>query len=85
MTTMKARFANKEQRFYYMMLSRLIEDAKYYINYKYEKSLWALNVEKHIEAMQVIYDYIIEKPLWCTEEQLNNYFNEMKKVKYNCN
>lgn len=78
METKKEYFPNKEQRFLYMMLGRLIQDTKYFFQHNSEKHLWAGSKTEQINALKEVYYKIIEKPQWCTEEQLNYYINILK-------
>ena len=46
----------KSEKFEYMMLSRLIQDAKYFINYPDIKHLWAKTLDEHIrQADKMMY------------------------------
>ena len=66
-------------KFFYMMLSRLIADCKYYNQHRYTKHLWAGDVDRHIQAMKEIFYLLLPiKPEWCTENQLQEYINMIK-------
>ena len=54
----------KDDKFLYMMLSRLVSDCDYFLGFggRSVKNLWAGEVEKHIETMIEIWDYVDVKP-----------------------
>lgn len=74
---------NGQERFNYMMLSRLLSDCKYYLGNgnRYEGHLWAKTVKEQIEEMKRIWGQFAEnkKPEWLTWEDILNYEKEMIK------
>ena len=68
---------------YYMMLSRLESDCKYYLGYgnRYTGCLYYKDEKEHIEAMKEIYNNFPKdmKPEWLTYEQILSYEKEMVK------
>ena len=73
----QAQFKNE-----YMLLDRLSEDCKYYINYKHAgasaRCLWAKDEQSQIDKMRELYDLLPVKPEWLTKEQIDYYAREMK-------
>ena len=69
------------QRFDYMMLSRLIDDCKYFLGNggRCDKHLWAGNVKDQLNKMFYLFNEIIIKPEWITIKDLNNIKKEMEK------
>lgn len=67
----------------YMLLSRLLEDCKYYCKTGSEKHLWAENVEEHIRVMNSIWEGFgeNEKPEWTSKDAIDKYAKEMRQVK----
>lgn len=69
----------------YQLLSRWISDCDYFLGNGngYEPHLYFNSVEKQIAAMKEKYNSFAdnEKPEWLTMEDINNYENEMLKVK----
>jgi hypothetical protein len=67
----------KEEKFNYMMLSRLQLDCNYYLGNgnRYAPHLWAGNEQGQIEEMKKIYNSFAEdkKPEWLTWEQILEY------------
>lgn len=66
----------KEDKFNYMMLSRLQSDCEAHLgisNYK------IVDVENHIRAMKDLWYGFEEKPEWLTIEQIEEYEKEMKQ------
>lgn len=61
--------------FKYMMLGRLVQDCEYFINHgqRYEKHLWAGNIENHIKYMKEVYKLVPEKPEWLSLEEVERY------------
>lgn len=77
---------NKEeinQEFEYMLLDRLKSDCKYFLGNgnRYEKHLWAGNVDKQIKKMKELYEILHVKPEWCTWEDILEYERLMKNEK----
>lgn len=62
-----------DARFDYMLLDRLKQDCKYFINNgcRSAKSLWAGDVQKQIDKMRELWDGLKVKPVWLTMEQIN--------------
>lgn len=69
----------KSDKFEYMMLSRLIQDAKYFIDYPDLKHLWARTLDEHIKQMKEQYAKLDPKPEWTSEEEINNLAKQMKE------
>lgn len=67
----------REERFNYMLLSRLQQDCKYYLGNgnRYSKHLWAGNEKEQIEKMKELYNSFKDdkKPEWLTYEQILEY------------
>lgn len=68
------------EKFEYMMLSRLIQDAKYFINYPDLKHLWARTLDKHIKQMKEQYAKLDPKPEWTSLEDIENLAQQMKEA-----
>lgn len=73
-------FTPGDTKFNYMLLSRLQTDCDYFLGYgnRYEKDLWAGNVNDHIEMMKKIWNGFEEKPEWLSMEQIEDYERKMK-------
>lgn len=69
----------KSEKFEYMMLSRLIQDAKYFIEHPDLKHLWARTLDEHIKQMKEQYAKLDPKPEWISEEEINNLAKQMKE------
>lgn len=69
----------KSDKFEYMMLSRLIQDAKYFIDHPNLKHLWARTLDEHIKQMKEQYAKLDPKPEWISEEEINNLAKQMKE------
>lgn len=69
----------KSDKFEYMMLSRLIQDAKYFIEHPDLKHLWARTLDEHIKQMKEQYAKLDPKPEWISEEEINNLAKQMKE------
>lgn len=67
------------QEFEYQLLGRLKRDCDYYLGAggKNEKHLWAGTAEKQILKMRDLYESLVEKPEWLTEDELKHYEKEM--------
>lgn len=76
----KEYFTSTDQKFYYMMLDRLIQDTKYFINNNGKVSMWAKSVEEQKNALYECYNKLIEKPLWCSLAQLECLIIQMEKI-----
>lgn len=72
-------FSSKDEKYPYMILSRLKSDCDYYLGAgnKTDKHLWALNPKDQIAYMRAIYDRLEEKPEWLTSEQIDEYEKKM--------
>lgn len=67
-----------ENRFNYMLLSRLLCDCRYYLGYgKSAKELWAHDEQKQIDKMRELYDSLPIKPEWLTREQIDDFAAKM--------
>ena len=66
-----------EERFNYMLLSRLQADCEYFLGNggRNESRLWAGNVTEQIEEMLYLYNWFDDdkKPEWITPEVIYNY------------
>lgn len=69
----------KSDKFEYMMLSRLIQNAKYFIDYPDLKHLWARTLDEHIKQMKEQYDKLDPKPEWISEDEINDLAKQMKE------
>ena len=76
-------FVSKEEKFNYMMLSRLKMDCDYYLGNgnRYNKRLWAGDEQEQINEMKKIYNNFADdkKPEWLTWEQILKYEELMIK------
>lgn len=70
-----------DNEYNYMLLSRLKSDCDYFLGNgnRYEKHLWAGNVDDQIAKMKELYNKLPEKPEWLTMEDIENYEKEMKQ------
>lgn len=69
----------KSDKFEYMMLSRLIQDAKYFIEHPDLKHLWAKTLEEHIDKMLEQYTKLDPKPEWTSEDEIYELADKMKE------
>ncbi len=69
------------ENFNYMMLSRLIQDCKYFLGNgnRHEKNLWAGDVNNHILEIKKIWKMLKIKPDWLSYKKIKKYELEMKK------
>jgi hypothetical protein len=71
-----------DNKFNYMMLSRLQRDCDYYLGYgnRSERGLWAGNVDAQIKEMKRLWNNLPKdgKPEWLTMEDILDYENKMK-------
>lgn len=70
----------ENNRFNYMLLSRLQQDCEYYLGCggrNAQHSLWAHDERKQIEKMRELYDLLPVKPEWLTREQIDEYAAKM--------
>lgn len=74
---------NEDNKFGYMMLSRLQHDNDYFLGNGSgsEKQLWAGNVEDQIKEMNKIWKELKDKPDWISLEDIADYETKMLKVK----
>lgn len=72
---------NEGSEYDYMLLSRLKSDCDYFLGNgnRYEKHLWAGNIDDQIAKMKELYNKLPEKPEWLTMEDIENYEKEMKQ------
>ena len=72
---------NEGSEYNYRLLSRLKSDCDYFLGNgnRYEKHLWAGNVDDQIAKMKELYNKLPEKPEWLTMEDIENYEKEMKQ------
>ena len=72
-------FSSKDEKYPYMILSRLKSDCDYYLGAgnKADKHLWALNPKDQIAYMRAIYNRLDPKPEWLTSEQIDEYEKNM--------
>jgi len=75
----------EQDKFNYMMLSRLSNDAVQFLSedsfsYRKVKNLWAGNIDEQIKEMKKIYNMITIKPEWLTMDEINAYENKMKAL-----
>lgn len=69
-----------DERFKYMMLSRLESDCDYYLGNgrrDARHSLWAGDEQKQIDEMRRLWSELEVKPEWLTMEQINEYAVKM--------
>ena len=73
----------EQEKFNYMMLSRLKSDCDYYLNYgnRNNKNLWAVDEQKQINEMKRLYNNFSDdkKPEWLTMENILQYEKLMVK------
>lgn len=69
-----------EERYMYMLLSRMQQDCEYYLGYgsRCEERLWAGSVNQQIEFMRILYDSVPGKPEWLSLEDIKQYELAMK-------
>lgn len=76
---------NRNYEFDYMMLSRLVQDCKYFLGNgnRYVGNLWGDTVDDHIAEMKRLYNKFPDdmKPEWLSMEDIENYEKEMKAEK----
>ena len=76
---------NRNYEFDYMMLSRLVQDCKYFLGNgnRYVGNLWGDTVDDHIAEMKRLYNKFPDdmKPEWLSMEDIENYEKEMKSEK----
>ena len=69
----------KDNRFRYMLLSRMQSDVKYFLGNgnRHEPDLWAGNAKDHIIIMDELMRSLPEQPQWLSTEQLIDYADQM--------
>ena len=76
---------NRNYEFDYMMLSRLVQDCKYFLGNgnRYVGNLWGDTIDDHIAEMKRLYNKFPDdmKPEWLSMEDIENYEKEMKAEK----
>ena len=78
----KVNVIGQEAKFRYMLLSRMVQDCKYYLGNggRSEKHLWAMNEEAQIKDMISLYNSFTPeegKPEWLKIEQLDKFCKEL--------
>lgn len=72
---------NADMSYRYQMLSRFQQDCEYFLGNgrRYEKHLWAGNVEDHIDVMKRTWEHFSDedKPEWLTWEDILDYEDRM--------
>ena len=67
-----------EETYKYQLLGRMKSDCLYFLGYGNRSSqLWGGTIIEHIEYMQVLYSLIIEKPEWLTNEEIEQFKQNM--------
>lgn len=68
-----------QDKFNYMMLSRLKSDCDYYLGNgnRNPRNLWAGDEAKQIAKMKEFYDKVPEEPEWLTKEDIDDYEDKM--------
>lgn len=70
-----------DKEFRYRLLSRCIQDCKYFLGYgsRFSKYLWGCCVESHIQAMHILWDSFSEdeKPEWTSLEEIETFGKKM--------
>lgn len=66
-----------DSKFRYMLLSRMIEDCKYFIEHPHNKHLWAETPEDQIQLMKELYNSFEEKPEWTSLEEIEELAKSM--------
>lgn len=69
----------EDNRFNYMLLSRLQSDCDYFLGYgeRHVKYLWAGSIDGQITKMRELYKTLPIKPEWLTMEQISDYAAKM--------
>jgi NAD(P)H-flavin reductase len=77
----KYKVLHHDEKFRYMLLSRLKSDCEYYLGNgnRNHKHLWAENEFEHIEVMRLLWNSFSDdaKPEWLTLKQLDNYDKQL--------
>lgn len=69
----------QDDKFNYMMLSRLQSDCEYFLNYGHGsvRNLWGDDVERHIGEMKRLWNQLPIKPEWLSYEKIEEYEKDM--------
>ena len=67
-------------KYEYMLLDRLIQDAKYFIEHPDLKHLWAKTLDEHIAKMKEQYTKLDPKPEWTSEDSIDELAKKMKEA-----
>jgi len=72
-------YVNKDDKFKYMLLSRMQSDCEYYLGNggRADKHLFMGNVPDQITLMNALWDSFTEKPEWLSKEQIDEYAEKM--------
>ena len=74
---------NRDGEFRYRLLSRCIQDCKYFLGAgrRHSKYLWGGNVQSHIKAMQLLWNSFSadEKPIWTNYDEIYAFGCRMKE------
>ena len=77
-------FRNKDNKYKYMLLSRMQADCEYYLKWggHSPRHLWAGSIKKQIKAMKELYKSFSseEKPKWISWEDILMYEKEMSEL-----
>lgn len=68
---------SRDSTFRYMLLSRMIMDCRYFIEYPHNKHLWAETPEDQIQLMKELYNSFEEKPEWTSLEEIEELAKSM--------
>lgn len=68
-----------DNKFNYMLLSRLQADCDYYLGFggRYAGQLWAKDEQAQIDKMRELYASLEVKPEWLTSAQIDEYAQKM--------
>ena len=66
-----------DSKFRYMLLDRMIQDCKYFIEHPNNKYLWAKTPEDQIQLMKELYNSFEEKPEWTSLEEIEELAKSM--------
>ena len=71
--------ATDNQKFSYMLLSRLQQDCKYFLGNGcgHIKHLWAGEIDGQISKMKELWESLDIKPEWLSMEEINTYETKM--------
>ena len=68
---MKSIFTNESPQMKYMLMSRLVSDVKYCLQFKCFGKLYFQDPKEHAEEMQRLYKILPEQPEWLSRKELN--------------